>query len=350
MDPSGVFATTYRKDRALIRTRKQAFSLVLFLLLLVVAPLLVGPRVIGALSFMYITAVAVVGLQICMGYAGQVNLGQTAFMGVGAYTAAVLVARADIPFLLTIPLAGLTAALFGLIFGLTAVRIKGFYLALTTLAAQFLFHFAVLNLPASWLGGSNGMSVEPASFLGFTFTSDLSLYYLCLGACALLTYGAFGIVRSRFGRAFVAVRDDDVAAGLMGINVQWTKILAFSVSSFYAGVAGALWAYTLRFIAADHFTLFNSIFFIAMIIVGGMGSIVGALIGVVVIRTVQETITSYGPSLADTLAFVGGDIAYALMNVFLGAAIAAFIILEPKGLMHRWNIMKSSYRLWPYPY
>jgi len=350
MDPAGVFAVRYAKDRALIRTRRQWIALAVFLAAFALLPVLVGPRLIAVANIMLISAVVVVGLQICTGYAGQVNLGQAAFMGVGAYTAALLAEKLGLSFLLVIPLSGLSAAAFGFVFGLSAARIKGFYLALTTIAAQFVFHFAILNLPSSWFGGSNGATVPAATLFGYRIASDTSLYYLCLVVTVVMVAGAFGIVRSRFGRAFVAVRDDDIAAGIMGINVVATKATAFLVGAFYAGVGGALWAYLLRFVAVDQFTLFNSVFFIAMIIVGGMGSVVGALVGVVVIRGIQELITTLGPELAAKLPFLGGDIVFATMNVFLGGIIALFLIVEPKGLMHRWNILKSGYRLWPFPY
>lgn len=350
MDPAGVFAVRYGQDRALIRTRKQWIALAIFLAALALYPMLVGPRLVAVANIMLISAVVVVGLQICTGYAGQVNLGQAAFMGVGAYTAALLAERLGLSFLLVIPLSGLSAAAFGFVFGLSAARIKGFYLALTTIAAQFVFHFAILNLPSSWFGGSNGATVPAATLFGYRIASDISLYYLCLIVTVIMVCGAFGIVRSRFGRAFVAVRDDDIAAGIMGINVVATKATAFLVGAFYAGVGGALWAYLLRFVAVDQFTLFNSVFFIAMIIVGGMGSITGALIGVLVIRGIQELITTLGPEVAASMPFLGGDIVFATMNVFLGGVIALFLIVEPKGLMHRWNILKAGYRLWPFPY
>jgi len=350
MDPAGVFAVRYAQDRALVRTRKQWIALAIFLAALALLPLLAGPRLVAVGNIMLISAIVVVGLQICNGYAGQVNLGQAAFMGVGAYTAAVLAEKLGMSFLLVIPLSGLSAAAFGFVFGLSAARIKGFYLALTTIAAQFVFHFAVLNLPGSWFGGSNGASVPPATLFGYRIVSDSAIYYLCLVTAVIMVAGAFGIVRSRFGRAFVAVRDDDVAAGIMGINVVATKATAFLVGAFYAGVGGALWAFMLRFVAVDQFTLFNSVFFIAMIIVGGMGSIAGALVGVFVIRAIQEIITTVGPELAQSLPFLGGDIVFATMNVFLGGIIALFLIVEPKGLMHRWNIIKAGYRLWPFPY
>ena len=248
------------------------------------------------------------------------------------------------------PVGGVLAALAGWAFGLTAARIKGFYLALTTIAAQFLFVFVVLNLPSSWLGGVNGFSLKPARLGPIVFDSDRALYHLFLFGTAVMVFGAFGILRSRHGRAFVAVRDDDVAAGMMGIDVAGTKARAFILGAFYAGIGGALWAYQIRFVSVDQFTLFNSIWFIAMMIVGGLGSIVGALIGTVLIRTVQETITSLGPDIVQFLPSLGSDIVFASMNVFLGLVITGFLLLEPKGLMHRWNIFKASYRLWPFPH
>jgi len=164
----------------------------------------------------------------------------------------------------------------------------------------------------------------------------------------VMVFGAFGILRSRHGRAFVAVRDDDVAAGMMGIDVAGAKSRAFVLGAFYAGIGGALWAYQVRFVSVDQFTLFNSIWFIAMMIVGGLGSIVGALIGTVLIRGVQEVITSLGPDLVERIPSLSSDLIFASMNVFLGLIITLFLLLEPKGLMHRWNILKANYRLWPF--
>ncbi len=350
MDPAGVFATSYLQDQALIRTRAQAASLAVFFAVLLMLPLLFDVRIVAVLTSMMITAIVVVGLQINTGLAGQINLGQAAFMGVGAYATAVLASKAGLPFWLALPAGGVCAALFGLLFGLAALRIKGFYLALTTIAAQILFHFLVLNLPGSWLGGSNGITLDPARLGSFVFDTDSRIYYLCLGAAAIMIAGAYGIARSRHGRVFAAVRDDDVASGMMGIHVVRTKALAFLLGAFYAGIGGGLWAYYVRFVAIDQFTLIHSIWFIAMIIVGGMGSVTGALIGVFVIRLAQESITSVGPTLVERFSFLTGDVVFAAMSIFLGGVIAGFLIFEPRGLMHRWNILKRTYRTWPYPY
>ncbi len=246
MDPAGRFSTSYSTDRALVRTPAQTIVLVIFIVLLLVVPWLGSPRALAYLTLLAITSIAVVGLQITMGYGGQINLGQSAFMGVGAYATAWLAGRAELPFWLVIPAAGVVAAIFGYLFGLSAVRIKGFYLALTTVAAQVLFPFVILNVPSSWLGGSNGMSIRPATIGSLRITSESDLYLLCLVVSGLMIYGAFGIVRSRFGRAFMAVRDDELAAGMTGLPVAQTKAFAFLIGAFYAGVAGRLGAYQFR--------------------------------------------------------------------------------------------------------
>lgn len=349
IQPAGVFAEDYVRDMAIFRTWKQGLALAVFLIVLLLVPAL-GPRYVAIMNIMLITAVVVLGLQITTGLAGQVNLGQAAFMGIGAYTAAALSSGQGWPFLVTVPLAGLVAALFGGLFGLAAVRIRGFYLALTTIAAQFIFVFVVLNLPASWTGGAQGLRLETAALFGFTFHNDQRMYYLILAITVIMTIGAYGIARSRHGRAFVAVRDDDLAAAFTGMNVVRTKAVAFLLGSFYAGVGGGLWAYYLRFVAVDQFTLFNSVYYMGMIIVGGLGSIAGAFVGVFLIRAVQEFLTTYGPAFANFFPALGSSVVFAGVNVILGIVIALMLILEPRGVMHRVNVLKRTYRIWPYPH
>ncbi|MDP3832459.1 MAG: branched-chain amino acid ABC transporter permease [Hydrogenophaga sp.] len=349
MDPSGIFFTSHAGDRSLVRTRAQWACLVLLLLVLATLPWWASERWVSIGYATFITAVAVIGLQICTGYAGQINLGQSAFMGVGAYGAALAMA-AGWDALAALLIGGAGAALFGVMFGLTAARIKGFYLALTTIAAQALFHFLVLNLPSSWLGGAGGLHVESASVLGISLNHDRAIYWFSLLVLVVMTVGAFGIVRSRHGRSFEAVRDDDVAAGMMGIPVAATKARAFLVSAFYAGVAGGLWVVALRHVSVEQFTLFNAIWMIAMMIVGGLGSIVGALIGTVMIQLAREGVTSLGPSFIQWVPAVGQDFVFAAMNVLLGTVIILFLLFEPMGVMHRVQITKKTYRLWPFPY
>lgn len=349
MDPSGIFFTSHAGDRSLVRTRAQWICLLALLLVLATLPWWASERWISIGYATFITAVAVIGLQICTGYAGQINLGQSAFMGVGAYGAA-LAMGAGWNAVAALLIGGAGAALFGVMFGLTAARIKGFYLALTTIAAQALFHFLVLNLPSSWLGGAGGLHVESVSVFGLSLNNDRAIYWFSLLVLLVMTIGAFGIVRSRHGRSFEAVRDDDVAAGMMGIPVAATKARAFLVSAFYAGVAGGLWVVALRHVSVEQFTLFNAIWMIAMMIVGGLGSIVGALIGTVLIQLAREGVTSLGPSVIQWVPAVGQDFVFAAMNVLLGTVIILFLLFEPKGVMHRVQITKKAYRLWPFPY
>jgi branched-chain amino acid transport system permease protein len=348
--PGGVFAETYAQDRALIRTPGQWAWFIALMLGLLLLPALASGRIIGITNVIGITVVAVVGLQLTSGYAGQINMGQSAFMGVGAYVCGALAAKFGTPFWITIPLGGIGAAVFGAFFGLAALRIKGFYLALTTIAAQYIFSFAMLKLPQEWFGRAQGLRFEPAALGQFAFATDTRMYFLILAVAVVMTSGGWGIVRSRTGRAFVAVRDNDNAAEVIGIDVFYYKVLAFFIGAFYAGVAGALWAYYVRYVQADQFTLWLSVWYVGMLIVGGMGSILGAIVGTIVIRLLQEFITAAGPALSEAIPQLGGQIVFAGMNILLGGLIILFVIFEPRGLVHRWNIIKESYRIWPFPH
>lgn len=350
MDASGVYFTSYGRDRSLVRTRPQWAALVLLVLVLLALPWVAPERWVSMAYTIFITAVAVIGLQICTGYAGQINLGQSAFMGVGAYACAIAVSHWSFPVPLALVFGGVAAAVFGSLFGLSAARIKGFYLALTTIAAQALFHFFALNLPRDWFGGPGGVHMEGATAFGINLANDKAIYYFSFIVLVIMTFGAFGIVRSRHGRAFEAVRDDDVAAGMMGINVMMTKMRAFLVGAFYAGIAGGLWAIALRHVSVEQFTLFSSIWLISMMIVGGLGSIVGALVGTVLIQLTREGVASLGSSLSQAFPIVGQDVVFASMNVLLGTVVILFLLFEPKGLMHRVNTAKQAWRRWPFPY
>ncbi len=348
--PGGVHAETYAQDRALIRTPGQWAWFAGLIAFLVLLPFLGIGGAVGIAIVIGITLIAVLGLQLTSGCAGQINMGQSAFMGVGAYAAGSLSVNLNWSFLATVPIAGVSAAVFGAIFGLAALRIKGFYLALTTIAAQFIFTFAMLKLPKAWFGQSEGLRMNPAALGSFTFDTDNRIYYLVLAVAALMTYGAWGLMRSRTGRAFIAVRDNENAAEVIGVNVFYYKTLAFFIGAFYAGIAGALWAYYVRYVQADQFTLWLSVWYIGMLIVGGMGSILGAIVGTVVIRLMQELVTVVGPIVATLLPALGGQFVFAAMNMLLGGLIVVFVIFEPRGLVHRWNIVKESYRIWPFPH
>jgi branched-chain amino acid transport system permease protein len=349
--PCGVHFRTYRGDRAYFHTRYQWACFIAFMVVMFTLPLWLGVRYIAMLNVTAIYVIAVVGLQITSGYTGQTNLGQSAFMGMGAFVCASMSANLNLPFWLTVPVGGLGAAVFGALFGIPALRIKGFYLALTTIAAQIIFPLLIMSLPRKLAGGAIGLQINPARLGPITFDSDVSLYYLFMGITVLMVYFAFNLVRTRVGRVFVAIRDNDIAAEIMGINLFYYKTLSFFIGAFYAGVAGGLWAHHLRYVGADQFTIYMSIWFVGMIIVGGLGSILGAIMGTIFLRILQEAILYLGPMLVNVFPNLGdAQMWYASMNIVLGGVIILFLIYEPHGLAHRWNILKTNYRVWPFPY
>ena len=348
--PCGVHFSSYKEANAFIHTPAQRVCFILFLLLLLVLPHIFPARLVSMVSIMGIILVAVLGLQITTGLSGQINLGQSAFMGMGAFTTASLAINFHLPFWLSIPGGALGAALLGIVFGMPALRVKGFYLALTTIAAQVLFPLFIVRVPASWFGGATGLGLEPARIGSITIESRTSLYYFVMVGAVMMTFFAFNLTRSRTGRALVALRDNDLAAEIMGVNLFLYKTLAFSIGAMFAGVAGGLWAYYLRFVMADQFTLSSSIWYVGMIIVGGTGSILGAILGTVAIQCLEEGLVILGPWLSTTFPNIGGTAWFTGMNIVIGGVIILFLILEPKGLAHRWNVLKHSFRIWPYPY
>ena len=350
--PCGVYFRNYRRDQAYLSTKYQWGTFIAFLIFLLFLPFLIGVQYMAMISITVIMIIAVVGLQITTGLAGQINLGQSAFMGVGAFVAGSLAINFTMPFWLTIPAGGLGAAIFGTLFGIPAVRIKGFYLALTTIAAQILFPLIVVSLPQSWCGRAIGLQLDPASLGDLIIDSDISLYYLVMVVAAIMIFFAFNLARTRVGRAFVAIRDNDNAAEIMGINPVYYKTLSFFIGAFYAGVAGGLWAYYLRYVGAEQFSLYYSIWFLGMLVVGGLGSILGAILGTIFLRVLQELIVYLGPALIVVFPQFGGgpQFWFAAMNILLGGMIILFLIYEPRGLAHRWNILKTNYRVWPFPY
>lgn len=348
--PCGIHFETYERDMAYIHTRAQWVCFILLLVMLMLLPHILSVRFIAMVNMAAMVCIAVVGLQITTGYAGLINLGQSAFMGMGAFVCGSLAVNFNLPFWITIPAGGLGGAILGAIFGIPALRIKGFYLAMTTIAAQVIFPLIIMHMPDSWFGGAIGLNMDPAQLGGITFDSDTSLYYLIMISAGIMIFFAFNLVRGRTGRAFVAIRDNDIAAEIMGVNLFFYKTLAFAIGAMYAGVAGGLWAYYLRFVGADQFTLYFSVWYMGMLIVGGLGSILGAIMGVIFIRSLLEMITYLAPLLVEYFPGVGGGIWFAGMNILLGGAIIVFLIYEPRGLYHRWRIGKAAFRIWPFPH
>jgi branched-chain amino acid transport system permease protein len=348
MQPCGTYNPNYEVDMAIVRTRLQWGLFITLLVFLMVIPLFANPYVLNLIILISIAIIVVHGLNILVGYAGQISLGQAAFMAVGAYTSAILTARLGWSFWAALPCAGLSAGVIGLIFGLPSLRVKGFYLALATLAAQFIILYVIQHLTIT--GGTSGIRCPPASIGGFAFDTRQSYYYIAMGLTVLMTFFAKNLTRTRVGRAFIAVRDNDLAAEVLGVHVFYYKLLAFFIGCFYAGIAGSLWAHYLTSVHPEQFPLINSIWYLGMVVVGGMGSILGAIIGTIFIKLLDELMMVGAPMIAASFPAIGENIFAAIGSIAFGLVIILFLIYEPRGLAHRWEVFKASYRLWPFSY
>ncbi|GAA1009861.1 branched-chain amino acid ABC transporter permease [Acrocarpospora pleiomorpha] len=346
--PSGYFATSYIEDIRLLRTRGQKLALVFGAIVLLVLPLALSPTWTRFATVAGITVVAVVGLQMLMGSAGQVSIGQAAFMGVGAYATAFFAIR-GFPFPLPILLGAVCATIVGALFGGPAARIRGFYLALTTLAAQYVFVFTVVRLPADWFGGVNGLSVPLPTFGGIDFFDTTNMYYLVLPFVVVMVAAAIFINAGKIGRDFIAVREDDNAAAVLGVNVARTKIKAFGLSSFYAGIAGGLLAYQSGLAHFEQYQVNHSLWFIGMLIIGGMGSTLGAVLGTFLILFIEELLNNVAPQIAELGILGKGDIVYPLVSVTVGLLVILVIIKQPRGLAHIYRTLERKAHLWPFP-
>jgi len=329
---------------AIFRTRTHWVMLIAFLIFLFACPLFFGDRILTILTIIGITVISVHGLNILTGYCNQISMGHAGFMAVGAYTSAILTAKLGFSFWAALPCAALAAGIVGIIFGLPSLRIKGFYLIMATIAAHFIIIWVILQLYGI-TGGSDGLAVPRPEIGGFVFKSKSSYFYLVMIIACLGTFLAKNIVRTRAGRAFIAIRDNELAAEVMGVNLLSYKLVAFFIGCVYAGVAGSLLVHYVAFATTDQFPFMNSVWYLGMLIVGGMGSTAGAIFGVVFLKLLDELVTIVGPILS---AAVAPQAAASLSLIMRGLVIILFLIFEPRGLAHRWQMVKSYYRLWPF--
>jgi len=342
--PSGVFQETYAQDLGIVRTRTQWVLLVLFLVILFTIPLYGNDRILTMITIIGITIISVQGLNILTGYCGQLSLGHAGFMAVGGYTSAILCAQLGWSYWLALPAAGLMAGLVGILFGLPSLKVKGFYLIMATVAAHFIIIWVILQLQ-NITGGTNGLAIPRAEIFGFVIKSKASFFYLVMIITCLATYLAKNLVRSRAGRAFIAIRDNDLAAEVMGVNLWSYKLQAFFIGCVYAGIAGSLSVQYISFANVDQFPFMNSVWYLGMLIVGGMGSNVGVIFGVIALKLLDELVVIVGPILATIFV---PQAAAALSLVLRGLLIILFLIFEPRGLAHLWERVKTYYRLWPF--
>ena len=336
---------TYAHDEALFDSRTQRIWLMVLGLGLVIFPFFAGQYWLYLACLVAINVASATGLNILTGYTGQVSLGQAAFMGVGAYAVAILEKHLGTPFLLNLLGAGGAAMLVGLVVGIPSLRVKGLYLAIATIAASFILHFVFANWN-SVTGGTAGLTVPPATIFGFALDTEFRLYWLIVPLTVLMLTGAANLFRTRIGRAFIAIRDRDISAEVLGIPLLRYKLLSFGLSSFYAGVAGGLWAYFFRSVTPESFPLLMSIFFLAAIIVGGMGSILGGILGAVFMTLVPEVLklmVGWLPNASEAMVMLAP-----VRTIVFGVLIVGFLVFEPHGLAEIWRRIRRFFHLWPF--
>jgi len=349
--PCGNYKELYAQELTIFETDFGRTCAVLGMLLIFgVLPFISSPYLLYVINMTGIAAIAALGLNILIGFTGQISLGHGAFFGVGAYAGAILATTCNLPFLVAVPLAGIVTALVGMVFGVPSGRLKGLYLTIATLAGQFIIEYVLVHWE-SLTKGTMGIMLPTASLFGYEINTDLRFFYVIFVTLTFVTLAASNLMRTRYGRAFIAIRDNDRAAEGMGIPIFPYKLLSFAVSSFYAGIAGALWAYYMRSISTEPFNLGLSVEYIAMVIIGGLGSIPGSIFGAVFIMGLNEILRFATDAMMNMPSLAAFSLNMASLREFaFGLAIVLFILFEPKGLAELWRIIRSTFRLWPFSY
>ena len=344
----GDFKESYIKDEEIFQSIFVKCWLALFFIFLILIPFVADAYILYVANLIGFSIIGAVGLNLLTGFTGQISLGHAAFVGVGGYTAAILMTRLNFSFWLALPCAGLVAALAGLVIGIPSLRVKGLYLCMATLAAQFIFEFMFIHWESMTLG-IRGINVPSPALGNFPLDTEKRFYFLTLTMVVLAVGFARNLARSRVGRAFVAIRDRDLAAEIMGISLFRYKLTAFAISSFYAGVAGALWVSFMRIVTPDHFPFHLSIQYLAMVIVGGLGSVIGSIFGALFMVLTPELLNTLSSALSKMIPGVG-QMFIPMKEVVFGALIVLFLIFEPRGLAEIWRRIKAFFQLWPFSY
>jgi branched-chain amino acid transport system permease protein len=349
----GVLKTTYEADLALyplpIARWAVAGLIVLFFLVL---PLTVHEYYLSILNLVSIAVIGALGLNILVGYTGQISIGHGAFMSVGAYTAANFAVRLDWPWPVNLVLGGLMAALIGTIVGMPSLRIKGLYLAIATLAGQLIIEWTINHVTFISGGVQASIEVPRPTLAGWVIASQTQMYFFLLVFVVLAIVGTLNLMRTRVGRAFIAIRDHDIAAELIGINIFRYKLMAFAISSFYAGVTGVLYTYYLGIANYEQFQITVSIDYLAMIIIGGLGSVLGSIFGAVFVTLLPIAIRYAMEAFGDVF-FAQQTVLNIIPNlrlILFGALIIFFLVVEPEGLNRLWRNIRTYFRLWPFAY
>jgi branched-chain amino acid transport system permease protein len=360
--PCGVYHENYKQDHAWWQTRFIKSKMFLLLIsLFFIIPWVSDTYWLSICNQIGYTVLGALGVQLLIGFCGQVTLGHAAFLAVGAYVSTLLVLEFPWPPLLvewglaypiSIFISAIAAGFWCVLFGLPSARVKGFYLILTTMAAQFITVDFVITQYVSQIGGrGQAFSLPPGTIkVGpWVIDSDIKVYYMMIVLVILCVVGVVNLLRSRVGRAWVAIRDNDISAEVMGINIIKYKLLAFFVAGCIGGIAGAVWISNLSAISPEHFPWFWSLWLVGVVLIGGAGSIHGTIFGSIFMVVVMELLQMAVMPLADTYPKLLVDFLFIKESAF-GLAICVFLIFEPNGLAYRWWQAKNYFNLWPFSY
>ena len=340
--------TSYAADIAVINSGRQWLTLAVFICLLVVLPLVLSStrnmNWVTFLNFTFITIIAVLGLNVTTGMAGQISLGHSAFVMLGGYGVALLTLKAGWPVWLALPTSALITAIIALIVAIPAIRLKGFYVAVVTLAFFYIAQYIIRSLDIT--GGMHGLAGIPSPVIaGLTIKTDMQWYFFLLLITIICILASVNLTRSRLGRAFLTIRDNETAAAALGINVSLIKLRAFFVGSLFAGLAGGLLASYIPIVRTDQFTFWDSIWYLGMIVIGGGGTTAGAVMGVAFLRLISQILHVIGAS--GWIPLSSNDSVYITYTVY-GLAIILFVSFQPRGLIALWQKFKVNYKRWPF--
>lgn len=360
--PAGTFHDSYVTDQAWWQTRfVWARMLLLFAVLFIGIPILLplidasmGRYVLGLSNNIGYFILGAMGVQLLIGFAGQITLGHMAFIAVGAYTSAIAMLNFGLPYPLTLVLAALVAGLWSVLFGLPSARVKGYYLIMTTMAAQFITVDFVITQYVAQIGGRGQAFSLPGgmiTFFGIPLDNDLNSYYLMVVLVLVCFFGVANLLRTRVGRAWFAIRDNDIAAQVLGVNIVRYKLLAYFVAGALGGIAGAYWLTNLPAVSPENFVWSNSLELVGAVLIGGVGSLYGVVFGslywVLVREGLQFLVAGLQPLFPNVnLIFKISS----LREAAFGLSIIVFLLFEPKGLAYRWNQIKAYIHLWPFSY
>jgi branched-chain amino acid transport system permease protein len=376
--PCGAYFESYVEEQSWWRTPFIQAKMIIMAVLLIIFPFIVGGQWLSVAYTIIYYILAALGVQLLIGYCGQITLGHAAFVAVGAYCSAVMMLfvpwpefmiKAGLVYPISIVCAGFAAGFWSVLFGLPSARVKGFYLIMTTMAAQFVTIDFVLTQYVSQIGGRGQaftlpghislgpISIYESSFIGgLEINSDMKLYYVSVILVTLCLLAMGNLLRSKIGRAWVAIRDNDIAAETMGVNIIWYKLLAFFVAGFFAGIAGSFWIVTTMVVSPEHFVWFYSLLWVGIILIGGVGSIQGLVFGsafvVLVFKFLEMgviSLTGFLMASYPQFGWMTAKISFFKESAF-GLAIIFFLIYEPNGLAYRYWQMKNYFNLWPFSY